>query len=332
MADSTVKNNKILTPHVKIFVAGHRGLVGSAIVRQLTSEGCKNLIVKTHKELDLVDQSAVRSFFERERPEIVVLAAAKVGGILANSTYPAEFIYENLMIQANIIHWSQRTGVKRLLFLGSSCIFPKLAPQPLKEEYLLTGPLEPTNDAYAVAKIAGIKMCESYNQQFGTGYLSVMPTNLYGPGDNFDLENSHVLPALIRKFHEAKESGAPEVVVWGTGSPRREFLHVSDMAAACGALLGMPDPLYMGLVGNLKPCLVNIGMGKDITIRELAELVKEIVGFAGNIVFDTQKPDGTPQKLLDVSRMDELLGWKAKISLREGIADTYRWYRESKQG
>jgi GDP-L-fucose synthase len=288
MADTTVKHNTMLTPYVKIYIAGHRGLVGSAIVRQLTSEGCKNLIVKTHKELDLVDQSAVRFFFEQERPEIVVLAAAKVGGILANSTYPGEFIYENLMIQSNIIHWSQRTEVKRLLFLGSSCIFPKLAPQPLKEEYLLTGPLESTNDAYAVAKIAGIKMCESYNQQFGTGYLSVMPTNLYGPGDNFDLENSHVLPALIRKFHEAKESNSSEVVVWGTGSPRREFLHVNDMAAACVTLLGMPDPLYKGLVKNLKPCLVNIGMGKDITIRELAELIKEIVGFAGNIVFDTK--------------------------------------------
>jgi GDP-L-fucose synthase len=320
----------MLTPHVKIYVAGHRGLVGSAIVRQLKSEGCKNLLLKTHKELDLIDQSAVRSFFERERPEIVVLAAAKVGGILANSTYPAEFIYENLMIQSNIIHWSQRTGVKRLLFLGSSCIFPKLAPQPLKEEFLLTGLLEPTNDAYAVAKIAGIKMCESYNRQYGTGYLSVMPTNLYGPGDNFDLENSHVLPALIRKFHEAKESGAPEVVVWGSGFPRREFLHVNDMAAACITLLGMPDPLYQGLVEKLKPCLINIGMGKDITIRELAQLVNDIVGFAGKIVFDTKMPDGMPQKLLDTSRMDKL-GWKAKISLRDGITETYRWYTKTLQ-
>jgi GDP-L-fucose synthase len=320
----------MLTPHVKIYVAGHRGLVGSAIVRQLKSEGCKNLLLKTHKELDLIDQSAVRSFFERERPEIVVLAAAKVGGILANSTYPAEFIYENLMIQSNIIHWSQRTGVKRLLFLGSSCIFPKLAPQPLKEEFLLTGLLEPTNDAYAVAKIAGIKMCESYNRQYGTGYLSVMPTNLYGPGDNFDLENSHVLPALIRKFHEAKESGAPEVVVWGSGFPRREFLHVNDMAAACVTLLGMPDPLYQGLVEKLKPCLINIGMGKDITIRELAQLLNDIVGFAGKIVFDTKMPDGMPQKLLDTSRMDKL-GWKAKISLRDGITETYRWYTKTLQ-
>jgi GDP-L-fucose synthase len=314
----------------KIYVAGHRGLVGSAIVRQLEMGGCNNLLLRTHKELDLIDQSAVRSFFEEEHPEIVVLAAAKVGGILANSMYPGEFIYENLMIQANIIHWSQKTGVKRLLFLGSSCIYPKLAPQPLKEEYLLSGPLEPTNDAYAVAKIAGIKMCESYNRQFNTSYLSVMPTNLYGPEDNFDLEKSHVLPALVRKFHEAKKSGAPEVVVWGTGSPRREFLHVDDMAAACLYLLGLPDQTYRDLVQNMKPCLINIGMGKDITIRELAELVKEIVGFRGQIIFDTDRPDGTPQKLLDISRMDKL-GWKAKISLREGITGTYDWYKKRVQ-
>ena len=314
----------------KIYVAGHRGLVGSAIVRQLETGGCNNLLLRTRKELDLIDQSAVRSFFEQEHPEIVVLAAAKVGGILANSMYPGEFIYENLMIQANIIHWSQKTGVKRLLFLGSSCIYPKLAPQPLKEEYLLSGPLEPTNDAYAVAKIAGIKMCESYNRQFNTSYLSVMPTNLYGPEDNFDLEKSHVLPALVRKFHEAKKSGAPEVVVWGTGSPRREFLHVDDMAAACLYLLGLPDQTYRDLVQNMKPCLINIGMGKDITIRELAELVKEIVGFRGQIIFDTDRPDGTPQKLLDISRMDKL-GWKAKISLREGITGTYDWYKKRVQ-
>ena len=314
----------------KIYVAGHRGLVGSAILRQLERGGCNNLLLRTRKELDLIDQSAVRSFFEQEHPEIVVLAAAKVGGILANSMYPGEFIYENLMIQANIIHLSQKTGVKRLLFLGSSCIYPKLAPQPLKEEYLLSGPLEPTNDAYAVAKIAGIKMCESYNRQFNTSYLSVMPTNLYGPEDNFDLEKSHVLPALVRKFHEAKKSGAPEVVVWGTGSPRREFLHVDDMAAACLYLLGLPDQTYRDLVQNMKPCLINIGMGKDITIRELAELVKEIVGFRGQIIFDTDRPDGTPQKLLDISRMDKL-GWKAKISLREGITGTYDWYKKRVQ-
>jgi GDP-L-fucose synthase len=329
MTVTTLKNNSF-TPHARIYVAGHRGLVGSAIVRRLEVEGSKNLILRTHKELDLIDQSAVRNFFEQECPEIVVLAAAKVGGILANSTYPGEFIYKNLMIQSNIIHWSQKTGVKRLLFLGSSCIYPKLAPQPMKEEYLLSGPLEPTNDAYAVAKIAGIKMCESYNKQFNTSYLSVMPTNLYGPGDNFDLEKSHVLPALIRKFHEAKISRAPEVSVWGTGSPRREFLHVDDMAAACLYLLGLPDPTYTDLVKNLKPCLINIGMGRDITIRELAELVKEIVGFAGEIVFDTAKPDGTPQKLLDISRMDKL-GWKAEISLREGIAGTYDWYKKMVQ-
>jgi GDP-L-fucose synthase len=329
MTVTTLKNNSF-TPHARIYVAGHRGLVGSAIVRRLEAEGSKNLILRTHKELDLIDQSAVRNFFEQECPEIVVLAAAKVGGILANSTYPGEFIYENLMIQSNIIHWSQKTGVKRLLFLGSSCIYPKLAPQPMKEEYLLSGPLEPTNDAYAVAKIAGIKMCESYNKQFNTSYLSVMPTNLYGPGDNFDLEKSHVLPALIRKFHEAKISRAPEVSVWGTGSPRREFLHVDDMAAACLYLLGLPDPTYTDLVKNLKPCLINIGMGRDITIRELAELIKEIVGFAGEIVFDTAKPDGTPQKLLDISRMYKL-GWKAEISLREGIAGTYDWYKKMVQ-
>jgi GDP-L-fucose synthase len=312
----------------KIYVAGHRGLVGSAILRRLQSEGCKNLVLRTHKELDLTDQSAVQSFFERERPEIVVLAAAKVGGILANSTYPGEFIYENLMIQTNLIHWSRKLEAKRLLFLGSSCIYPKLAPQPMKEEYLLTGSLEPTNDAYAIAKIAGVKMCEAYNQQFGTNYLSVMPTNLYGPGDNFDLANSHVLPALIRKFHEAREKGADEVVVWGSGSPRREFLYVDDMAEACVHILGLPDTIYDEIVKNMKPCLINIGMGKDITIKELAELVKEIVSFTGKIVFDTSKPDGTPQKLLDISRIDKL-GWQAKISLREGITSTYDWYKKN---
>jgi GDP-L-fucose synthase len=322
-------NNKLQDS--KIYVAGHRGLVGSAIARKLQAEGCRNLVLRTRRELDLTDQSAVRSFFEQELPDIVMLAAAKVGGILANATYPGEFIYENLMIQSNIIHWSHKAGVKRLLFLGSSCIYPKLAPQPMKEEYLLTGPLEPTNDAYAIAKIAGIKMCESYNKQFGTSYLSVMPTNLYGPGDNFDLEKSHVLPALIRKFHEAKESNVPEVVVWGTGSPRREFLHVDDMADACLSLMRLPDETYRELVRGLKPCLINIGMGRDITIKELAELVKDIVGFAGKIVFDTDKPDGTPQKLLEVSRMDTL-GWKAKISLQQGIESTYRWYIERVQG
>jgi GDP-L-fucose synthase len=326
MTDTIIKNNRGLQPHNKIFVAGHRGLVGSAIVRRLAAEGCTNLVLKTHAELDLLDQSAARFFFERVRPEIVVLAAAKVGGILANSTYPADFIYQNLTIQNNIIHWSQKYGVKRLLFLGSSCIYPKLAKQPIKEEYLLTGPLEPTNDAYAVAKIAGIKMCESYNKQFGTNYLSVMPTNLYGPGDNFDLENSHVLPALIRKFHEAKESGAENVTVWGTGSPRREFLYVDDMAYGCVHLLGLPDAEYNELVGNLAPCLINLGIGKDITIMDLAVLVKEIVGYEGEIVFDLSRPDGTPQKLLDISRMTAL-GWQAKTSLRDGIQRTYEWYK-----
>lgn len=323
--------NNILNPDTKIYVAGHKGLVGSAIVRRLKAEGCSNLVLRARDELDLLNQSAVHFFFERERPEIVVLAAAKVGGILANSIYPGEFIYENLMIQSNIIHSSKRTGVKRLLFLGSSCIYPKQAPQPLKEEYLLTGPLEPTNDAYAVAKIAGIKMCESYNRQFGTSYLAVMPTNLYGPGDNFDLENSHVLPALIRKFHEAKESDASSVTVWGTGSPRREFLHVDDMADGCLLLLGLEDEKYKKLVVSLEPCLINIGMGKDISIKELAGLIKEIVGFEGEIVFDTDKPDGTLQKLLDVSRMAEL-GWKAKMSLREGIEMTYEFYKGDVKG
>jgi GDP-L-fucose synthase len=318
-------NKKPVTSESKIFVAGHRGLVGSAIVRRLEVEGCTNLVLKTHPELNQLEQSAVRFFFERVRPEIVVLAAAKVGGILANSTYPADFIYQNLMIQTNIIHWSQKYGVKRLLFLGSACIYPKLAPQPMKEEYLLTGALEPTNDAYAVAKIAGIKMCESYNRQYGTSYLSVMPTNLYGPGDNFDLENSHVLPALIRKFHEAKEEKAPSVEVWGTGTPRREFLYVDDMADGCIHLLKLPDEQYNSLVKDLNPCLLNIGMGKDITIRELAELVREIVGYEGEIVFDTGKPDGTPQKLLDILRMDGL-GWQARTSLREGIERTYGWF------
>ena len=312
----------------RIYVAGHKGLVGSAIVRKLQALGCQDLVLRTHRELDLIDQAAVGRFFEREQPEIVVLAAARVGGILANFTYQGEFIYDNLMIQTNLIHWSHKLGVKRLLFLGSSCIYPKLAPQPLKEEYLLTGSLEPTNDAYAVAKIAGIKMCEAYNLQYGTSYLSVMPTNLYGPGDNFDLANSHVLPALIRKFHEAREKNDSEVVVWGTGSPRREFLHVDDMADACVHLLGLPDSQYTGMVKSLKPCLINIGMGRDITIKELAELVKKIVDFKGKIVFDTSKPDGTPQKLLDISRMTKL-GWKPQISLHEGIISTYRWYQEN---
>lgn len=303
----------------KIYLAGHRGLVGSALKRKLESKGYSNFIFRTHRELDLTNQQAVNEFFEQEKPEYVFLAAAKVGGILANNTYPAEFIYENLMIEANVIHASYRYDVKKLLFLGSSCIYPKLAPQPLKEEYLLTGPLEETNEAYAIAKIAGIRLCKHYNQQYGTNFISVMPTNLYGPNDNFDLETSHVMPALVRKFHEAKVKNEPEVVIWGTGKPLREFLHVDDMADACVYLMENFD---MDDIGEF----VNIGVGKDITIGELAELIKEIVGFAGEIKKDLSKPDGTPQKLLDITKLSSL-GWKAKISLRDGIEQTYEWYQ-----
>ncbi|MDD2614843.1 MAG: GDP-L-fucose synthase [Methanosarcina sp.] len=303
----------------KIYVAGHRGLVGSALKRKLESKGYTNLIFRTHKELDLTNQQAVNEFFKQEKPEYVFLAAAKVGGILANSTYPADFIYENLMIESNIIHAAYKYGVKKLLFLGSSCIYPKLAPQPLKEEYLLTGPLEETNEAYAVAKIAGIRLCKHYNQQYGTNFISVMPTNLYGPNDNFDLETSHVMPALIRKFHEAKVKNAPEVVIWGTGKPFREFLHVDDMANACVYLM---ENFNADEIGEF----INIGVGKDITIGELAELIKEIVGFKGEIRRDLSKPDGTPQKLLDITKLSSL-GWKAKISLKDGIEQTYEWYQ-----
>lgn len=296
-------------------------MVGSAIMRKLKSRGCKNIITSTRSELDLTDQHAVNEFFEQEKPEYVFLAAAKVGGILANSTYPAEFIYENLMIEANVIHAAYRTGVKKLLFLGSSCIYPRLAPQPLKEEYLLTGELEVTNEAYAVAKIAGIRLCKHYNQQYGTNFMSVMPTNLYGPNDNFDFETSHVVPALIRKFHDAKTGGNPEVVVWGTGSPRREFLHVDDMADACVYLVENYDAADIGE-------FVNIGVGEDITIREFAELVRDVTGYEGKIVYDTSKPDGTPQKLLDVTKL-HALGWQAKIPLKQGIERTYEWYLQS---
>lgn len=302
----------------KIYVAGHRGLVGSSLKRKLESKGYTNLIFRTHKELDLTNQQAVNEFFEQEKPEYVFLAAAKVGGILANSTYPAEFIYENLMIESNIIHASYKYGVKKLLFLGSSCIYPKLAPQPLKEEYLLTGPLEETNEAYAIAKIAGIRLCRHCNQQYGTNFISVMPTNLYGPNDNFDLETSHVMPALIRKFHEAKVNNQSEVVVWGTGKSLREFMHVDDMADACVYLMENYDYSDIGE-------FVNIGVGKDITIKELVELIKEIVGFEGEIKYDTSKPDGTPRKLMEVSRLNGL-GWKAKVSLKDGIKDTYKWF------
>jgi GDP-L-fucose synthase len=322
----------------KIYVAGHRGLVGSAIVRQLESEGYTNLVLRTSKELDLRSQSDVAGFFAEEKPEYVFLAAAKVGGIVANSTYPAEFIYNNLAIQNNVIHNSYLNGVKRLLFLGSSCIYPKLALQPLKEEYLLTGPLEPTNDAYAVAKIAGIIMCRSYNRQYGTGFLAAMPTNLYGPNDNFDLEKSHVLPALIRKFHEAKsrsgERGAgswEKVVIWGTGTPKREFLHVDDLADACLFLMNLPEEKFDSLLApsphSPAPALINIGSGQEVTIRELALIVKDVVGFTGELVFDTTRPDGTPRKLCDVSRINSL-GWRHKIGLEEGIREVYRWYLE----
>lgn len=302
----------------KIFVAGHRGLVGSAIVRRLEQQGYSNLLLRARNETDLTDSSEVRALFERERPEYVFLAAAKVGGILANSTYPADFIRDNLAIQGNVIDSAYCCGAKKLEFLGSSCIYPKLAPQPIKEEYLLTGPLEPTNEWYAVAKIAGIKLCQAYHQQYGFNAISLMPTNLYGPGDNFDLKNSHVLPALIRKFHEAKLNGDREVTIWGTGSPRREFLHVDDLASAAVFLMNHYD----------RPEIVNVGVGEDITIAALAGLVKQVVGFEGTLSFDTAKPDGTPRKLMDVSRLDNL-GWRASISLEEGVASTYRWFLEN---
>jgi GDP-L-fucose synthase len=307
----------------RIYVAGHRGLVGSALTRRLRAEGFSNLISRTHAELELTDAAAVRRFFESERPQHVLLAAAKVGGILANDTYPADFIRENLAIQTNVVHEAWRAGVTRLLFLGSSCIYPRDCPQPIKEEYLLTGPLEPTNRAYALAKIAGVEMCWSYNRQHGTQYLAVMPTNLYGPGDNYDLQKSHVLPALIRKAHEAKEAGASELVVWGTGRPRRELLYSDDMAEACLFLLRLPDAEFAKLVAPAALPLINIGTGIDLTIAELAKLVAEVVGFRGALRFDTSRPDGTPQKLLDVSRLASL-GWKARTSLKDGIGLAYR--------
>jgi GDP-L-fucose synthase len=309
-------------PSAKIYVAGHRGLAGSALVRRLRAAGYENLVLRTHAELELTDAAAVHRFFESERPQHVLLAAAKVGGILANDTLPAEFIYENLAIQTNVIHEAWRAGVKRLLFLGSSCIYPRECPQPMNEEYLLTGPLEPTNRPYALAKIAGIEMCSAYNRQYGTQYLAVMPTNLYGPGDNYDLRTSHVLPALIRKAHEAKQRGDDALVVWGTGNPRREFLYSDDMADACVALLRLDDAKFSAVLGTYPP-LVNIGSGSDLTIRELAELVARVVGFAGALQSDASKPDGTPRKLLDVSRMARL-GWSARIGMEEGIALAYR--------
>lgn len=301
-----------------IYVAGHRGMVGSAIVRALEAAGHTNILMRTSAELDLRNQAAVNAFFEAEKPSYVVLAAAKVGGIHANNTYRAEFLYDNLMIEANVIHAAHVSGVEKLLFLGSSCIYPKLAPQPLKEEYLLTGPLEQTNEPYAIAKIAGIKLCETYRDQFGSNFISAMPTNLYGPGDNYDLANSHVLPALLRKIHTAKVEGHPSVPVWGTGSPMREFLHVDDLAAACLHLLNHYD-------GNE---WLNIGTGEDLTIRALAEMICEIVGFDGELAWDTTKPDGTPRKLLDVSRINAL-GWQAQINLRDGIAQVYESVKDT---
>jgi GDP-L-fucose synthase len=301
----------------KIYVAGHRGMVGSAIVRKLQEQGHTNIIMRTSAELDLRNQQAVNAFFEKERPEYVFVAAAKVGGILANNTYRAEFLYDNLMIQSNVIHASYLQGVKKLMFLGSSCIYPKLAPQPLKEEYLLTGELEPTNEPYAIAKIAGIKMCDAYRHQYGCNFISVMPTNLYGPNDNYDLQSSHVLPALIRKFHEAKVNNAPSVVIWGSGSPRREFLHADDLADAC----------YFLMQRYNEPGFVNIGTGEDIPIKDLALLIKEIVGYTGKLEHDLSKPDGTPRKLMDVQRLHSL-GWKAKIGLREGIEKVYHEFSQ----
>ncbi|URI09289.1 GDP-L-fucose synthase [Aquincola tertiaricarbonis] len=316
--------------NARIYVAGHRGLVGSAIVRNLQRAGYTNLILRTHADVDLTDERAVRELFEQERPEYVFLAAAKVGGIVANNSFPAEFIRDNLAIQTNVIHAAHLAQVQRLLFLGSSCIYPKLAPQPMKEKDLLTGPLEPTNRPYALAKIAGIEMCWSYNRQYGTKYLAAMPTNLYGPGDNYHPTNSHVIPALLRKFHEAKLAGAQEVTVWGTGTPRREFLYSDDMADACVFLMNLPDDRYQALLGSdesqtgkFEPPLVNIGVGEDVTIAELAELVRQTVGFEGRIVYDTSKPDGTPRKLMDVGVLNSA-GWRAGTTLVAGLGSAYK--------
>ncbi len=306
----------------RIYVAGHRGLVGSAIMRALEQRGYRQLVVRIHAELDLTDAVAVRAFFEQERPEFVFLAAARVGGILANDTYPADFIRDNLAIQNNVIDAAYRSGVERLLFLGSSCIYPKMAPQPMPESCMLTGPLEPTNRAYALAKIAGIEMCWSYNRQYGTRYLAAMPTNLYGPNDSFDLKNSHVLPALMRKTAEAKQSGASEITVWGTGTPRRELLYSDDLADACIFLLSLDEERYGSLLTQDVPPLINIGTGDDVTIRELAEIVANVVGFEGGLVFDTTKPDGTPRKLMDVSKL-HALGWSHRVGLEEGIGLTW---------
>jgi GDP-L-fucose synthase len=325
----TKRNEMAMNREFKIYIAGHSGLVGSALLRNLRSEGYRRLITRNHVELDLTNQAATEAFFAREKPHYVFLAAAKVGGIFANNTYPAEFIHDNLLIQTNVIHAAYQSGVERLLFLGSSCIYPKLAPQPMREDSLLTGPLEPTNRSYALAKIAGIEMCWSYNRQYGTNYLAVMPTNLYGPGDNYDLSNSHVIPALIRKFHEAKVRVEKQVVVWGTGLVKREFLYSEDMANACVYLMNLPDNSYCELLGSdetksgkFEPPLVNVGVGEDVTISELATVVKEVVGFDGEIIFDTSKQDGTPRKLLDVSRLNAI-GWHAPTSLQAGLVKAY---------
>jgi GDP-L-fucose synthase len=313
--------------NARIYIAGHRGLVGSALMRNLRAGGYTNFLTRTHTELDLTSQVAVEAFFAAEKPDYVFLAAARVGGIHANNTYPAEFIRDNLAIQTSIIHAAYKNNVKRLLFLGSSCIYPKLAPQPMKEEHLLTGPLEPTNRPYALAKIAGIEMCWSYNRQYGTQYLAVMPTNLYGPGDNYHPENSHVIPALIRRFHEARLAKAPSVTVWGSGTPRREFLYSEDMADACVYLMNLPNEQFVPLLGQDRndglPPLMNIGVGHDLSIRELAETVKDVVGYQGAIEFDPTKPDGTPRKLMDVGRLNAM-GWKAQTGMREGLARAYQ--------
>ena len=318
-----------MNANARIYVAGHRGLVGSAIVRRLQQAGHTGLITRTHAELDLTDERATRAFFEAERPDFVFLAAAKVGGIVANNSYPAEFIRDNLAIQTNVIHSAYLASVKRLLFLGSSCIYPKLAPQPMRERDLLTGPLEPTNRPYALAKIAGVEMCWSYNRQYGTSYLAAMPTNLYGPGDNYHPTNSHVIPALLRKFHEATAAGAAQVTVWGTGTPRREFLFSDDMADACVFLMNLPDERYLPLLGSdesvtgrFEPPLVNIGVGEDVTIAELAALVARVVGFEGAIVYDSSKPDGTPRKLMDVGLL-KAAGWQARTGLEAGLRVAY---------
>src|SRR6056297_2483024 len=317
-----------MSPEQAVFVAGHRGMVGSAIVRQLEARGVGNILTAGRQRLDLLDQAAVQAFFDEHPIDQVYLAAAKVGGIHANNTYPAEFIYQNLMIEANIIHAAHTAGVQKLLFLGSSCIYPKFAEQPMREDALLTGTLEPTNEPYAIAKIAGIKLCESYNRQFGTDYRSVMPTNLYGPGDNFHPENSHVLPALIRRFHEAAQDGREEVTIWGTGQPMREFLHVDDMAEASLFVLDLDKPTYDA---NTQPMLshINVGTGQDVTILDLAHMVAKVTGYEGRIITDPSKPDGTLRKLMDVRRLADM-GWRASISLNDGIADTYRWFLDNR--